>query len=263
MTNIQFSLIAPSIRPQLWKQFYESVKNTEINFEIIFVGPKAPVEELPSNVRWINSNVKPSQCTHIGFLEAKGEIVSLTADDARYFSPNGKSSLDNMYAFIKNFPASKYVNPRTLAYGFRMFEDGYVSETSHMHYINFVSTNQSTPLIYPFFAIYRELYEMIGGYDNRFITGQAENDFLLRIAYQKGNTSSSLCPNAMVWADHNDHTNSGKFREYHAKDSLTLKHLWTNKDGLLHIRTIIEEVRKYVNDETLYIKSQGNTGEWI
>ena len=65
--KVQFSFVAPSIRPHLWKQFCASLRNTKLNWEVVFVGPKGSDEKFPPNVRHIKTNVKPSQCTHIGF----------------------------------------------------------------------------------------------------------------------------------------------------------------------------------------------------
>jgi len=258
---IHFSLVAPSIRPHLWERFCNSLLSSKLNWEVIFVGPFPPISQLPSNFRWIEATCKPSQCTHIGFMEAKGEIISLTADDTIYFSPNENNSIDNMYNFIKNYKGSEFLNPLKLAYGFRMFEDDFCAETSLTHYINFVSEPKTTPLLYPYFAIYRDFYSELGGYDSRFITGQAENDLQLRIAYHYGNSKGTLCSTAMVWAQHSSHDNKGKFREYHAQDSATLKKLWRNQEGF-HIRTN-EELRPYNYDSSIYKVSQGEKGEWI
>jgi hypothetical protein len=269
MNNIQFSLIAPSIRPQLWYQFYNSIKDTNINYEILFIGPIAPDTDLPPNCRWIKTSVKPSQATHIGFLEAKGEVVSLTADDAQYFSPNRKSAIDNMYNFIINFPESNSYDKKKIAYGFRMFEDKFCIETSQTHYLTKPENSKITqPLLYPFFAIYKEVYIELNGYDNRFICGQAENDFLLRIAEKYGNTITSLCPNAMVWADHEDHKNKGKFREYHSIENKTLKDLWLiysieAPNGKYTGKRLDINIKTYKNDNTLYSISQGEKGEWV
>lgn len=263
---MKFSLIAPSIRPHLWKQFYDSVKNTKIDFEVIFVGPTPPVGKLPSNFRWITTSVKPSQCTHIGFMEAKGEIVSLTADDARYFSPDGESALDNMYDFIKNFSINNptcHIDSKKMAYGFRMFEDKFVGETSYSHRIisKELSLNYTPPLLYPFFVVYRDLYLELGGYDNRFICGQAENDFLLRVFQQCGDTDSTLCPRAMVWADHEEHTNSGSFRKYHPYEVQLVKKLWINSNNQQSPMRLDGNIYKYTTDNLLTV-SQGEKGEW-
>jgi hypothetical protein len=260
--SIQFSLIAPSIRPQLWEQFCAPLIKTEINWEVIFVGPLPPVRDLPNNVRWIKATVKPSQCTHIGFLEANGEIVSLTADDAQYFSPNNRSVLDNMYEFMTNFPKSLAYNRDRIVYGFRMFEDFFCAETSYTHYLEPLGLNPYGVLLYPFFAIYKDTYLEIDGYDKGFICGQAENDLQLRIEKNYGHTKNSLCPLAMVWANHSDHYNSGKFRQYHAQENAYLKSLWIGSAG----NDILKKIRidhEYINDSTLYTVTQGEKGEWI
>ncbi len=284
MNKIQFSLVMPSIRPQLWLRFCNCLKNTMLNWEVIAVGDVAPSEDvmknLPSNFRWINSSVKPSQATHIAFMEAQGEIVSLTADDALYFAPpkfpiisaGGKvigewtgNPLDNMYFFMKNFdkiyPRFRR-NYRKIAYGFRMFEDQFAVETTTTHHLT--NDENFTPyqklILYPFFAIYRDVYFEMGGYDNRFVCGQAENDFLLRIAAKNGYTEQSICPTAMVLAIHDEHKNEGKFREYHAFENSILKKLWIRPD-MPDWFGRLDWLHPYDNNETLYTISQGNKGE--
>ena len=259
MSEIKISFCAPSIRPHLWKGFCDSLANTKVPWEAVFVGPLPPTEPMPSNFRWIESNVKPSQCTHIAFMEAKGEFLALTADDARYFSPGGSSSTDNMIDFIENFPGTDdYAHG--MAFGYRMFEDNFCVETSLTHKLNFV-TDITAPLLYPFFVVRNIVYTSLHGYDNRFVCGQAENDFLLRVAFKYGHTNSTLAPKSMVWADHETgHHNVSKFREYHPYETDLLKKLWL-QDGVFKGKRT-GGVENYINDDTLLTASQGEKGEW-
>lgn len=258
--NTQFSLICPSIRPQYWKEFCDSLKDNVLDWEVLFIGPNGPIEELPSNARWIKTFVKPSQCTHIGFMEAKGEYASITADDAVYFSPNHKGALDNMYNFIKNFPENIDYNKYKIAYAFRMFEDDFCAETTYTHRLN-----ENFPLLYPFFVVTKEVYEEVGGYDNRFICGQCENDFLYRIMLKYGHTENAICPTSMVWAIHDKHSNTGSFRKYHEYDSKVMKSLWATKNFIDKPETFSQErkdeiIRSFINNTTIYEKSQGESG---
>jgi hypothetical protein len=268
--NIEFSLVCPSVRPQFWTEICESLSDNKLNWEIIFIGPVAPIDKLHPNARWIETKVKPSQCTHIGFMEAKGEFITLTADDAVYFSPNHKGALDNMYNFIKNFPGNLMYDKDKMAYGFRMFEDQFCAETSYTHYLisneyNLPDNQKTCPLLYPFFVIANGVYQEIKGYDNRFIVCQAENDFLFRVMKAHGHTKNSLCPTAMVWALHDKHGNSGSFRKYHSIDSALVKALWLSFDsGETKFAQLRKDqtIYKYINDNSLLTMSQGNVGEW-
>ena len=259
MSNIKISFCAPSIRPQLWKTFCDSLANTKVPWEAIFVGPLPPVEQLPSNFKWIKSNVKPSQCTHIAFMEAQGEFLALTADDAQYFSPDRNSATDNMINFIETFP---YIDDyaQDMAFGYRMFEDSFCVETSLTHKLNFVG-NSTSPLLYPFFVVHKRTYLKLNGYDNRFVCGQAENDFLLRVAFNCGHTASTLAPKSMVWADHDaGHNNVSKFRQYHPYETDLLKQLWMNDNHFTQTRQ--SDLQPYINDSSITLISQGVMGEW-
>jgi hypothetical protein len=268
--NIQFSLVCPSIRPQFWNETCSSLLDNKLNWEILFIGPLPPTEPLNLNARWINATCKPAQCTHIGFQEAKGEYVSITADDAVYFTPNHKGALDNMYDFIKKFPKAEihqpsgnpFYNKDKMAYGFRMFEDQFCAETSHTH---FLTNDGVSPQLFPFFVIANGVYQELGGYDNRFITGQAENDLLFRIWKAYGSTKNSLCPTAMIWALHDKHGNAGSFRKYHSQDFGLLKKLWIangSSENLFSQERNDKNIESYINNDAIYTKSQGEVGEW-
>lgn len=256
------SLVMPSIRPELCDQFCASLINNKVEYEILFVGPNPP-SIIPNKARWIVSNVKPSQATHLGFLEAEGEYIALTADDARYFTPDGRGALDNMMTFIERFPSNINYNKSRIAYGFRMFEDSFCIESSQTHYLVPKDKNplMTSPLLYPFFVISKQSYIELDGYDRRFICGQAENDFLLRVAERYGSTSNSLCPTSMVWADHDSgHDNKSKFREYHIQESTILRSLWLDEKGYTNHR--LQGLQAYIQRPDIYKITQGNKGDW-
>ena len=87
------SLFAPAIKPHLWLNLYESLSSNKIPFEIVFVGPKKPKFELPSNIVYIKSSVKPAQCAEIAYRNTQGSLVMGIGDDFIF----RKYSLDYLY----------------------------------------------------------------------------------------------------------------------------------------------------------------------
>jgi hypothetical protein len=238
------SLCAPAVRTHVWDKFVNSVigKN-DINLEIIFVGPNPPTQNFP-NFRFIQTNVKPSQCTHIAFTEAKGEYIHLTADDAEYES----GAFDKVMEFMKG-------KPDNFMGGFRQFENG--EDTTDKHALpHSVKTNDSL-LLSPFFVIKKSIYEKLGGYDNRFLCGQAENDFSFRVLENGG--IIQICNEAVVHVAHNEkHVVASSYREFHLRESDLLWEIWNlpRVTGIPYEIKRASAVQSYTNDDLL-IRSQG------
>jgi hypothetical protein len=77
------SVFGTSNKPFLWKNLYENISSTSQQFEMIFTGPEAPGDwSLPSNFKYIKTNVKPSQAQYAASLYTQGEYVLCIADDA-------------------------------------------------------------------------------------------------------------------------------------------------------------------------------------
>ena len=92
--EIHVSLVASAVRTTVWQPFWDSLKGNNINYEVIFVGNRAPNFPLPENFRHIYANVKPAQCYEIGFRAARGEVIAWTADDADYGRAPNKNGLE-------------------------------------------------------------------------------------------------------------------------------------------------------------------------
>lgn len=76
------SFYGTSNRPYFWKRAYESMLDAKLDFEFVFSGPEKPSNwKLPSNFRWIKTNVKPSQGQHIAYLESQGDYILCVSDD--------------------------------------------------------------------------------------------------------------------------------------------------------------------------------------
>ena len=84
---MKLSLVIPSIRPTHWTSLVSDMalacQNNE--FEIIFVGPFLPPQELvdKSYVKYIKDFGCPSRCLQIGSMLAEGEYLAWCSDDCR------------------------------------------------------------------------------------------------------------------------------------------------------------------------------------
>ena len=78
----KIGLYCSAIRPHLWMNLYNNLKNTnKSEFEIMFVGNVIPEFELPPNMKFIYSNVKPAQCWYIAATRVDGDYLINVADD--------------------------------------------------------------------------------------------------------------------------------------------------------------------------------------
>ena len=251
------------MRPQVWQSFFDSLKGNQYPIEVIFVGHIKPDFELPDFVTYIYATVKPSQCYEIGFRTAKGELIACTADDATYNHIN-TNNLDILYDFYKSF------NNRKLVVGQRPIEDQ--RDVFKNHY--FFGKQPHTPYMLPFGFMDRELFHELGGYDKRFVCGQAENDMVMRVLEIGGETH--LCMNSYVWVDHTNihdwqHTKTQGFRHWYPKDREILENSWV-EEGYGHFsatkragtisKTRLLPVESYVNIPEMNTITQGEKGNW-
>ena len=74
--NYDLSIITPAISPERWVDFYNSAKIscTKYSFEIIFVGPYDPPDELKNNpqIKYIKDFGPPTMCNQMGVCIATG-----------------------------------------------------------------------------------------------------------------------------------------------------------------------------------------------
>jgi len=90
-------IFCSSIKPHLWMGVYESLSNSKTLFEVCFVGPIAPQFDLPKNMKYISSNVKPAQCFYIGATRVFGEFLFNMPDDLCLYD---QWSRDNKVPFL-------------------------------------------------------------------------------------------------------------------------------------------------------------------
>jgi len=93
---MEIGVYCTSIRPHLWSDLYKSLSRNNTNFNLCITGPCPPIEPLPGNVKYIQTNVKPPQCNFIAANNTKGDYILNVTDDIRY----SDGALDNLLRVI-------------------------------------------------------------------------------------------------------------------------------------------------------------------
>lgn len=222
MENPKISVIASSARPWLWMECLDSLRKNKIFYEVVFAGPLDRYQVRPFQVRYpeltyIHTPVKPAQCYQNAFLHsAFDSLILYIADDAEF----EEGLLDKAFEF---YHAQN--NPKAII-SIRTNEDGRDFGTS-IHTI--IPWNVNTPLMAPIGLISQKFLTELGGLDRRFISGQWENDLVMR-AYAAGGTVIPYDPGPTVRIDHSikhKGTNENNpFWSAYQNDRIILENTW-------------------------------------
>lgn len=192
---MDISLFASAARPQWWTRLYKSLQGNKCEWEIVFVGPNEPKFKLPINFRYYQCDFKPTQCYQAAALRCVGDLIGWIADDACY----DMSSLDKVwlsYTWSRNTPQLNNDN-RIIFTQSTIENDKDVSKEHH-----FFRHDNSTPTMAPMAFMKRDWFNKLGGYDRNFISGQAENDIVMR-AFQDNGVIRSV-PKSKVYLNHEE-----------------------------------------------------------
>lgn len=186
---IEVSLFASAVRPILFRDFLNSLRNTKINVEVVFAGNfpmKLALDDpwtFPENVKYKyiqTGNIKPAQCYEIARRACTGETVMWVADDCEF--PN--NVLGRAYHHWKGRLNDK------LILSVQTSESGYGNgelKLFEMNHHRFFGYRTDVPLMAPIGLMGRVFLNELGGLDRRYICGQYENDIVMR-AYAAGGT---------------------------------------------------------------------------
>lgn len=219
------SVFASSIRPNLWKDFFQTIEKNRIPFEVIFSGPLP--EEVVQNYRprWEpgsghvfhyvhTGNIKPAQAYQIAQMNCQGQLVHWTADDAEY-SPN---LLDRIWEYWL-----QQGNPKTIL-SCQTIEDGNLVVLEHHRLFGRAF---HTPQMAPLGFMDARFWEEIGGIDRRYISGQWDNDIVLRAMNEGGKVELFTDYGEISLHHGNKHGgNSGTFRTAYKHDRTILEGAW-------------------------------------
>lgn len=171
----EVTICVSTIRPQNWKIFWECLEGAKTNHEIIFVGPYVPNFELPSNVRFIHTHVKPIQCWQIAANESQSDTIMFSSDDMKILSNN----LDSLYAAHAKSDDKRIMQSSH----YRANGEDYV-QFQHYFY-----NDQKSPVTPWGFLIDKDVFCAVGGLESRFIAVQWDVDLALRIIEYGGHTN--------------------------------------------------------------------------
>jgi len=213
--KIDISAYMTSIRPYRWMKIHEMLSKTRLSFEIVIVGPIEADFELPVEIKFFKSNVKPSQCQHTAATLCQGEMLLQIVDDIEYQD----GAINAMFEIVKK-------DKNCMATCSFFADNRNFKLTQNMQ----GEPNDSIPLL-PVCGLYpREAYKKIGGIDKRFLGVMGELDLYMRL---------SVAGYKTVFVDYicNENTqfqrkdSSSLCNKYFAIDRPVVVSLWTQKNN--------------------------------
>lgn len=177
---------------------------------MVFVGPKEPDFDHP-NLKFYKSNVKPAQCCEAARRRCTGDIISWTADDAEY--PEG--ILDDIAKILESSHKKTLVASSTIENGHLCPWDSFT-----------LFDTPNSPVMAPFGFMYAEFANQLGGFDRRYVGGQYENDFLVRL-YGAGGKVLGYTDKPIVVDHFNKHTDHhSNFSNFYKHGREVLENTW-------------------------------------
>lgn len=220
METPKVSIIASSARCWLWPEFMESLAQNTIVPQVTFAGPLDRYQvryfvNKYQNLQYVHTPVKPAQCYQLAFLYSDFDsLIMYVADDCE-FEPG---LIDKVVEFYQNLN-----NPKAVV-SIRTNEDGRNYGTE-IHTL--LGWNVNTPLMAPIGLVSQRYLATLGGFDRRFISGQWENDFCMRV-YADGGDVVAYDPGPTVFINHQQKhkTQNNPFWSAYQHDRKVLEDTW-------------------------------------
>lgn len=214
----KISLFGSCVRPHLWKKFLDSLKGGNYPYEVVFSGfideelYKPFMDEYPEFKYIQTDDIKPTQNYHIASLNCTDELIMWIADDCVFSEGFIDKVIDYWYS-LNNLKA--VISCKTNENG--MHED--------MRHHSFFGRNLNTPRMAPLGVMSTKYFKELGGYDRRYIAGQAENDVCMRVIADGGKVY--IYEDVCVTIDHkNLHGSETNFWNGYNEDREVLQNSW-------------------------------------
>jgi len=174
---IKVSLIASSVRHQLYPELFKSLEGTSVEYEVVFAGTCEP-EVYPWFKYITTANIKPAQCYEIARRGARGETILWTADDCEF----NDDVVGKAYNYWKAQNDEKLIlSIQTCESGYNTPEGQLFDMTKHVLLPHFTGSSLMAPLG----LMSRKFMEDLGGFDKKYVCGQYENLAVI-MAMEKG-----------------------------------------------------------------------------
>jgi len=254
------SLYGASKYPNNMLDFYNGLGNNKIPFEVVFAGPTPPDFELPSNFRYIVTNVKPVQCCEIAARATKGDYIALVADDLTFL---GDAPLDKLYELFQK------ANDKKVVISCQCYIDSSNYVSAHYLFKERYNADVITALAG---LMSKEFFLEAGGYDRNFVWAFAIEDLILRMYAAGGHVEMSdiICNEITIKNSHDSLCAKGM------PDWVLLSDLWTTAGTIRFMGMpeldppIISNMREVrlrplepFTAEGLLTQSQGNITNWL
>jgi hypothetical protein len=270
------SLFASAVRKQLYPLFLNSLAGTSVPVEVIFAGHIKP-DQVPKidNVvfTYIETDyIKPAQCYETARRACTGELVCWVADDAESRGDViGKAarfwdSLNDEKAVL-SIQTREYYLTKNNTVG---------DDFCNMELHSFFGGYPETPRMAPLGMMSRRYLDRLGGIDRRYISGQYENDIVMRVYADGGKVvpfgdkeayidinhigkESIVLGRPATWQDFQNRPFALSYR----KDRTVLEQSWCGGAGIRKVRTQRTDAFEPFTDEDILTKSQGAKGMWL
>jgi hypothetical protein len=261
---VEVSLIASSVRPQLYDSFFDSLKGTSVKYWVNFAGNLTGCGDMddcaicdleakyPLHYK-ATRNIKPAQCYEIARRDAEGEVIVWVADDCEF--PN--DVIGKAYRYWKSMDDEKLVLSIQTKEA-----DAFRGE---MHLVNmrvhsFFGGRPETGLMAPLGMMSREYAQRLGGFHRDFIGNQAENDIVMRVYADGGGVQVFGDKETYIEIDHHrKHGGPRVLHTFYPEDRRVLESAWVEDRVIVRKRLL--PFLPY-EDKDILIKSQGNTKGW-
>lgn len=234
--KIDISAYMTSIRPYRWMKIHEMLSKTGLSFEMVIVGPIEADFELPPEIKFYKSDLKPSQCQHAAGMFCQADKMLQIVDDITYEDGGIKSMYDELMK-----------NDNVMATCHYYLDDRDCTAQQNIAGLNV----PYLPLLPVCGMFHRQAFLDAGGIDKRFLGVMGELDLYMRMSQLGYKTVfvDFICNENREFQNKDQSSLCNKFWPV---DRPAMVNLWSTNGSLFLVRNDI--VRKYVNENLLTIE---------